>query len=305
MLEEVIVTAQKREQSTQDIPSTVSSTLGDTLREFNVFDFNELQKLTPGLVTRKISGRTGSISLRGVTYNPNSGAKHAVDVYWNDTTTGVLGGGGVFQQIFDVGRIEVLRGPQGTLQGRTSPAGAIIIHTAKPDLDETGGYLRTTFTDNSGNNTQFGASVPLIPGSLAIRFAGVYDKSDLDEARNVLDGDVSNSEAAGGRLSLSWLPTDTLSIDFAYQYLENDLNIVRTLLGSSALPFQPVALPDITEKDFLGIQLRPQTTDGEFTSASLTVQWDISDHNRLTFVSGYHKVDSDNFRDVAHGNANP
>lgn len=93
VLEEVMVTAQKREQSMQDVPSTVNSALGETLQEYNIFDFNDLQKLTPGLESRKISGRTGSMALRGVTYNPNSGATQAVDIYWNDTTTGTLGAG--------------------------------------------------------------------------------------------------------------------------------------------------------------------------------------------------------------------
>jgi len=304
MLEEIIVTAQKREQSIQDVPSTVNSALGETLRDYNIFDFNELQKLTPGLESRKINGRTGTMALRGVTYNPNSAAPQAVDVYWNDTTTGTLGAGGIFQQIFDIGRIEVLRGPQGTLQGRTSPGGTINVISAKPDLYETNGYVRTTFTDNSGNNTQFGASVPLVPGSMAIRFAGVYDKSDLEEARNIIDGTVSDTETWGGRFSLSWLPTDKLSIDLAYQYLENDQNMVPTLVGSSALPLQPQPLPDIKADEFLGIQLQTGLYNGEFSSTSLTVAWELENH-QLTYVGGYHKVSGFSERDIAQGNSNP
>ena len=304
VLEEVMVTAQKREQSMQDVPSTVNSALGETLREYNVFDFNELQKLTPGLESRKINGRTGSVALRGVTYNPNSAASQAVDVYWNGTTTGTLGAGGVFQQIFDVGRIEVLRGPQGTLQGRTSPGGTINIITAMPDLEQTSGYARTSFTDNSGNNTQFGVGIPLVPGSLAIRVAGVYDKSDLNEAQNILDGSVSDSKTTAGRFSLSWLPTDNLAVDFAYQYMENELNSVNTLVGSSTLPLQPQALPDIKPNEYLGIQLQPNLYDGDFSNTSLSVTWDLENH-QLTYVGGYHKVSAINSRDVAEGNSQP
>jgi iron complex outermembrane receptor protein len=304
-LEEVMVTAQKREQSMQDVPSTVNSALGETLRDYNIFDFTELEKMTPGLDMRKINGRAGSVSLRGVTYNPNSGSSQAVDVYWNDTTTGMLGSGGLFQQIFDIARIEVLRGPQGTLQGRTSPGGTINIITAKPDLNETTGYVRTTFTDNSGNNTQFGASMPVIPGSLAFRFAGVYDKNDMNEAKNILDGNVSENKTSSGRLSLSWAPTDTLSFDLAYQYMENDLNAVTPLAGSSTLPLQPQTLPDIKANEFLGIELQPLINEGEYSNTSLNVQWDVSDNHQLTYVGGYHKVESYNFRDTALGNTNP
>jgi len=304
VIEEIIVTAQKREQSIQDVPSTVNSALGESLRDFTVFDFNELQKLTPGLESNKINGRTGAVALRGVTYNPNSGATQAVDVYWNDTTTGSLGAGGIFQQIFDLERIEVLRGPQGTLQGRTSPGGTINIITARPDLNETNGYIRTMFTDNSGNNTQFGASVPLVEGKLAIRASGVYDKSDLNEARNILDGNVSDSKTLAGRFSLSWLPTDTLSVDLVYQYMENELNQVNTLAGSSTLPFQLQSLPDIRANEFLGIQLQPILYDGDFTNTSLTVSWDLENH-QLTYVGGYHKVEAVSTLDVAEGNSNP
>jgi len=179
VLEEVIVTAQKREQSLQDVPSTVNSALGETLRDYNIFEFSDLEKMTPGLDMRKINGRAGSVALRGVTYNPNSAATQAVDVYWNDTTTGTLGSGGLFQQVFDVARIEVLRGPH--------------------DLEESTGYVRTTFTDNDGNNTQFGASMPVVPGSLAFRFSGVYDKSDMNEAKNILDGNVSQNKTSSAR----------------------------------------------------------------------------------------------------------
>jgi len=304
VVEEIVVTAQKREQSAQEIPSTVNSALGETLREYTIFDFDEVQKLTPGLNSGKINGRTGSVALRGVTYNPNSAAAQAVDVYWNDTSTGTLGAGGVFQQIFDVERIEVLRGPQGTLQGRTSPGGTINIISAKPNLNEMTGYARTTFTDNSGNNTQFGIGVPLIDGELAIRVAAVFDQSDLNEARNILDGNVSDSETRAGRFSVSWLPTDSVSIDLVYQQMNNELNQVTVLAGSSTLPQQPQALPDLSPNEFSGVELQPIAYDGDFTNASLTIAWDLDNH-ALTYVGGFHKVDALSTLDTARGNANP
>ena len=84
VLEEVLVTAQKRQESAQDVPMTVNALLGEVLNDLKMFTFEELQQVTPGLDMRLIDGRAGSIALRGVDYNPNSAASQAVDLYWND-----------------------------------------------------------------------------------------------------------------------------------------------------------------------------------------------------------------------------
>lgn len=303
MLEEIVVTAQKREQSLQDVPSTVNALQGDALTDMKLFNFTDLEQVTPSLDMRNITGRAGSIALRGVDFNPNSAAAQAVDVYWNDATLGGNASGGVFQEMFDLGRVEILRGPQGTLQGRTSPAGAIAIHTAKPQLSTSGeeveGYARTTFTDNSGNNTQFAASLPIIPGELAIRVAGVYNNSEMDGVKNELDGGVSNTNTTAGRVTVDWQPTDTLGVELVYQYMENDLTTYETLDGASALG---QALPSLSGSDRRGINLQPDQYNGRFDNVALTVNWEVADHE-VTFVSGYSEVSSVRDLDNASGNA--
>jgi iron complex outermembrane receptor protein len=289
VLEEVIVTAQKREESVQDVPMTVNALAGDALEDLNLFNFGELQLVTPGLDMRAIDGRAGSISLRGVDYNPNSAAAQAVDVYWNGVTLGRNASGGVFQQMFDLARVEVLRGPQGTLQGRTSPAGAIAIHTRMPDPNEDmAGHVRATFTDNDGINTQGAVSLPLIDGVLAARIAGVYDESDLNEAENVLSGDVSNSETYASRISLRWYPTENLSADLAWQYLDNDLDNNITLDGSSTLD---QGLPDISADDREGINPQVDAYEADFNYVSLNLSWEVAGHD-LVYVGGYSDLDS-------------
>ena len=100
-LEEVVVTAQKRDQSLQDVPSSVNILQGSKLDDYQLQSFADLEQLTPGLVAENLDARSGSISLRGIDYNPNSAAAQAVDAYWNDTPVSAQGGG-VFQQIFDL-----------------------------------------------------------------------------------------------------------------------------------------------------------------------------------------------------------
>jgi iron complex outermembrane receptor protein len=133
VLEEVIVTAQKRAESVQDVPSTVNVFNDEMLNAFNVQNFTDLAALTPGLAIGRNTGRSGSIALRGIPFDPSSAAEAAVAVFWNGS---IVDGNAVFQQLFDLERVEILRGPQGTLQGRSSPAGAINIYTTKANVDE-------------------------------------------------------------------------------------------------------------------------------------------------------------------------
>ncbi len=308
VLEEVVVTAQKRLESVQDIPATVNVISGDTLKDFNVFNFTDLEALTAGLQIDSFTGRSGRMTLRGITYNPNSAAEASVTTYWNQA---IVDSNAIYQQLFDLQRIEVLRGPQGTLAGRTSPAGAINIHTARPNLDELEGEVRVTLADNDGINTQLAVSVPLVPGRLAVRLAGVFDDSELDELTNELTGEVSGSETTAGRISLSWLPTDRLTVDFAAQYLERDFDDLGVLAGVPTgdprldpegvlVPLDPYDRRDAR----VGIDGVSDNTDSDYLNTSLVLNWELGGHT-ITAVTGYHETDSLREFDQAQGSANP
>lgn len=306
-LEEVVVTAQKRVESAQTIPSTINAIDGEALRDFNLFNFTDLENVTAGLQIDRPTSRSGRIILRGVTFNPNSAAEAAVTTYWNRS---LVDGNTIFQQMFDMERVEVTRGPQGSLSGRSSPGGAIHLHTVKPDA-ATGtndGYIRATFSDNSGVNTQFGVSLPLVDGKLAMRIAGVFDESDRDEIRNDLTGEISNEKSKAGRISLNWLPTESVNVDLVYEYLSNDFRDVQTLSGTPT--GNPVLDPmgqlrSIGEFDRRGASVGPDdTVDADFEQTSLVVNWELGD-NTLSSITGYHTTDSSRDFDTSAGNANP
>lgn len=304
VLEEVIVTAQKREESVQDVPSTVNVLQGRALEEFKVFNFTDLESLTSGVSITRDTGRSGSISMRGVNFDPNSAAEAAVTVNWNGS---LVDGNTVFQQMFDVDRVEILRGPQGTLQGRSSPGGAINIYTTRPDMEEMTGQIRTSVQDNDGFNTQFGLSYPLIEGVVAVRIAGVYDESDLNEVENVVNGDTTHDETKAGRISVSWLATQDLSFDLAYEYLDSETDSLNVLegepLGSPVLDPDGILTP-LDAFDKKGASVGTDNTDADFSHTTLAINWDLPGH-LLTSITGYHETDSDRVFDRSEGNANP
>lgn len=165
--------------------------------------------------------------------------------------------------------------------------------------------------DNDGINTQAAASFPVIPGKLAVRVAGVYDESDLDEIENIVTGEVSHEESTAGRLSVSWLPADSLTVDFTAQYLERENDDVYALAGTPTGDprLDPEAvLKELGEFDrrgaLVGLDDTEDNTDADFLNTSLVVNWELDAHT-ITWVSGYHETDSVRNYDQSMGNANP
>jgi iron complex outermembrane receptor protein len=304
VLEEVVVTAQKRAESVQDVPLTVNALSGEALKDFTVQNFADLEALAPGLDIDLTSGRSGAISMRGVIFDPNSAADAAVTVYLNDA---IVDGNTVFQQLFDLERVEVLRGPQGTLQGRSSPAGAINLHTAKANVDTVEGQIKTTFQDNDGFNTQFGINLPVIEGVLGVRIAGIYDQSDKNEVENILTGDMSNEDTQAGRISVTWLPSDSITVNLMHQYLQNDNKSYYihhgTPSGSAILDPNGI-LPTLDAFERKTASVGSDDTESEYSITTLAITWELENHT-LTSVTGYHETDSVRDFDRAEGNADP
>jgi len=161
-------------------------------------------------------------------------------------------------------------------------------------MDEIEGEIRGTFTDNNGVNTQLAASFPLIPGKLALRVAAVYDDSDSDEIENDLTGEVSGDETSAGRFSLSWLPTDSLTVNLAVQYLEREIDNIQVVDGvpSGIPPLDPDGvlreLDTFDRRDArVGIDGVSDNTDADFLNTSLVLEWGLDSHT-VTWVTGYH-----------------
>ena len=177
VLEEVVVTAQKREQSLQEVGISVTTFSGDQIRELGLNTTADIVSQTPGLnvVTPFGGGNNVAFTLRGVGLNDFSEANEApVAVYVDGVYNATLAGLGF--QLFDIERAEVLRGPQGTLYGRNTTGGLVGFVTRKPS-QETTGYVDLSFGENSQVRLE-GAGGGALSDTLSARLSVLYHAHD-------------------------------------------------------------------------------------------------------------------------------
>ncbi len=236
----IIVTARRREESAQDVPLVVNTVSSEAVGKLNLQNFTEVQTLVPGLLLKNTdSGIGANAQIRGVQFDINASARPTVEFYLNDA---VITSDAVLQQMFDISQIEVLRGPQGTLRGRSSPSGSITITTRKPDLYEAGGNVSATGNNIGGLNFNGGIGVPIIEGVAAIRVAGVYNENEFNRVRTInrtLDGRDAYTRTKGGRVSLLIKPANWLQLEGSYHRLERSAAFYNQYASASL--FDPAA----------------------------------------------------------------
>jgi iron complex outermembrane receptor protein len=303
MIEEVIVSARRRDESLQDVPQTVNAVTGASLEKLSITKFEDIQAVVPGVTLS--SGNTGfssGASMRGATYAIETGASPTVDFYLNDTLTSSFF---LFQSTFDLGQLEVLRGPQGTLRGRASPSGSITVTTRRPDLQSFGGYVSAVASDQRSSNIQGAVNLPIVKDKLGLRIAAVYDNSDYDQVHSINSSLNPFSTSKGGRLSLLATPTDNVSASLVYQHLERRQRSFDAVQSLSEVDPSAAASPVlIRASDRLGI------TDG---SRMLQTQQDMLigqvnlrfGNQALTYVGSFQKAALDAATPLDGGNRFP
>jgi len=249
---DIVVTAQKREQLLIDVPQSVSVVSGDALENIQATNFSDYLKLVPGLQLTQSTTGFGRLVLRGVN---TGGVASTVAVYQDETTFGSSSGlanGAILAgdfDTFDIERIEVLRGPQGTLYGASSMGGVLKYVTKKPDTSALEVRARGSVEATKGGDESFlGSAVVNIPlgDTLAFRASGFYRDfggyiDSIGTGGSDVEKNINDSKSYGGRASLLFKPSETLSVQLSsyFQNLENSSsNIVdsnpstgRTLYG--------------------------------------------------------------------------
>lgn len=287
---EIVVTAQKREQALIDVPQSVSVVSGETLERQQAFNFQDYAKLVPGLQIAQENPGEARIVLRGIN---TGGVASTVATYVDETPFGSSSGqvnaailAGELDT-FDVARVEVLRGPQGTLYGASSLGGVIKFVTVAPKFDKLEARGRASVeTVDGGDLSYLGSALINVPISdkIAIRGSGFYrsyggfiDSTGLggsDVAKN-----INGTKSYGGRVSALLQPSTSVSVRLTaiLQNLNSD--------GASVVESDPVTLKirngHLTDSRFV-----PEYTDIAYRLYNATGDFDLG-FATLTSSSSY------------------
>jgi iron complex outermembrane receptor protein len=224
-LEELVVTAQKREQRLIDVGASVTSLDAETLRTARVAGPTDLVTQVPNVdVKENIPGAQAIVTVRGVGLNDFSSTNNStVGLYVDEVFLAS------FAQMdfnfYDLDRIEVLKGPQGTLYGRNSTAGAINIVSAAPSLAGTAGYLSATGANYQRFEAEGSANLP-VGETLALRFSGKAVNQDDGYWHSRTTGhDLGDQDILLGRAQLMWKPAERLSVRLKFEAEKNRSSI--------------------------------------------------------------------------------
>ena len=223
LIEEIIVTSQRTEESLQDVPIAVTALTGDMLEDMQIESGSDLQLVTPSLSFQGADARGGAFNIRGITNLAVSAtAESGVEIHVNDLPVGstTMQDG----EFLDLERIEVLRGPQGTLYGKNSVGGAINLITARPVFGESLGKASVDMGDFDLLKTKLMLNIPL-GDSIAMRIATSSVERD-GNIKNIYSKAptpyINNRDSNSFRLSLAWQVNDSTDILLVHENYDED-----------------------------------------------------------------------------------
>jgi iron complex outermembrane receptor protein len=281
---EIIVSARRRDEALQDVPQTINAVSADTIQKLRINNAADIAQIVPGLTIEGSSSGSGgfgsSSGIRGVPTFLNSNATPVVQFYLNDAVTGR--GPEVTQALFDIGQIEVLKGPQGTLRGRSAPTGAITITTKRPDLNEVGGFVNLSSTLRGNMNFQAAVNVPIVSDVLALRVAGAVDHNEGSSVTSANNGVKPYSKSEAIRATLRFQPGPDFDATIMYQRLWRKSRSFSQLFG----PGNGVNGPLIRPEDRLGITDAPSESIGATDFIVGQIEWRFAGQ-KLNYVGSY------------------
>ena len=306
--DEIIVTAQKRAQMAIEVPQSLSVVSGELLERQQAKSFLDYAALVPGLQVTQDNPGQSRLTLRGInTGSPGS----TVAVYIDDAPFGASGSlsngatlAGDFDT-FDVARVEVLRGPQGTLYGANSLGGVLKFVTVAPALNELEVRGQAGVEATRGGDTGYLANlvvnVPL-GDTLAVRASGFYHKvGGYLESEGLVDSNVDQSESYGGRASVLFEPTSNFSIRLTgvLQNLRTDAPSAFEADPKTLRPVDPIT-GQPTGKERIRYQRYPEFHDVDYRLYTGTIDWDFGFAD-LVSASSYSTQKLEQISDITTG----
>ncbi len=290
-LEEVLVTATKRPQNVQDIPLSVTSVTGEKLDEAGIENLADLTTLVPNIHFTQ-TGLSTQMRIRGIGSDNSQGFEQSVGVY----VDGIFRGRAqMFRApMFDMERVEVLRGPQSTLFGKNSIAGALDLITAKP-TDQLTGSLTANY------EAEYGATevTSVVSGPLTDTLKARVALRKLDDSGYIhntfKNSDEPEQDIRSGRLGLEWAPSDSVTLNYTGEY--NTMDVTGRAIEISKDDPNPLgatfsqALQSMGQPGFDGAVNgeratdAPEFSDNTMASNTLKAEWDVNGYT-VTSLTG-------------------
>ena len=306
-IEEITVTARKKDESIQDVPLAVSA-ITDQLQEETVRRIEDVQAFAPNLFINRTPGIASgaAITIRGVaslesdkSFDPSIGV--VMDGMFLGTSSGVL------LENFDIERIEVLRGPQGTLFGKNTTGGILNIIRTPVSLDDMSFDLSLTGGEYGRQDIKAVAQIPIIQDTLGLKVFGAKIEHDGHVKNTTLDRDVGGDDKTNYGFAALWAPTDNFDIKLHYEIMEDQSEqgayVNRNRVGELACTISLIGFdpangceifandgPDTTESDGSNF------SDNEYKSTIITANYD-TDNFLYTYIYTRRDMDEQNMQD--------
>lgn len=290
---DIVVTANKREERLQKVPAAISVVSGEQLTRQNVTEVSELTRTTPAL---NIPGPFGALSIRGLgSASFSRSAEGSVGIVVDGVP---LANTSPFPpQLFDLARLEVLEGPQGTLFGRNSSGGVLNLVTNKPDFTKFETILHADAADYDNTVVRGVVNIP-IDDTAALRVSGSWSRSP-ELVKNLFDGSSTQNEGKAIRGRLLWNPTDNVTVNIIADYseLEHSGGAPWTVFYST-----PGSLLS-SRLAACGVKVGPENLDGcidggydgvqKSSGLSAQIDWSVGNFT-LTSISAHRGAIQDN-----------
>ncbi|TDG11314.1 TonB-dependent receptor [Seongchinamella unica] len=301
-LEEVLVTAQKRTENLQDVPISITAYTEESLNILRIENVADLGPTTPGLVTAPAAGIASGtrIWIRGIgSAQVSIGIDPRVALYTDGVYLGKTPG--LAFDALEMERIEVLKGPQGTLYGRNAVGGAINLISRKASTESFSGKLKVGAGNYNLEEANGYINVPLSQ-SVAVKLSGMTRSRDGWVENKGPGPDFNGRDAEAWRADLRWEPLSTLSFDVAYEKNEADLEpqYSQSVFGDGTIGpglgslINPPETNDRLDKVTTAYALEKSHLDLE--AYSVFAGWDFADQHSVRLIGSYRKADATDSR---------
>lgn len=291
-IEEIIVTARRVDERSQVVPISITAFSQEMLRTKSITNGTELQMFTPSLsVVGDVARNQETYSIRGMGGNggPGTGSGPGVVGYFAEVPTSLSGPG----NFYDLASLQVLKGPQGTLFGRNTTGGAVLLEPVRPKMGVTEGYVDLTVGSFNRRSGQAALNLPLAGDVLALRVAGQFDKRD-GYVKDVVTGrDYLNRSNYSFRIGLQFDPSDRFSSYTALTYLDIQEHGGGSILlaVNPARPYAAFLQPYLLAQQARGVRETALSVPTREVARNLLILnnsvWDVNDQFTVKNVFSY------------------